>query len=624
MNNKKKSTKKASEKLSYYQRKKLERLKEERRALREQRKKQKEKEAKNPKIAKRKKSKKQGPDKAKVKRSPVTKPKKQPRVKAVEILPQLVVVDLPELEEEKPIYNPTAASALAGKNIYLNNRDLLAAVKDSKKRGEMSDKLARMLQLLCAKYAKKGNFINYCVDSATLALTKSGWKTHQQMTTDDEILSYNLETQQLVWSKVLEVFRNNYSSTMHKLATQGLDALVTPNHKFVSIERGLIPVEDIICNEHIVLMGQPVADGSIIYPDDVVELVGWCVTEGHYSTKSKKRHSIQISQKQGAKANRIRELLQSLAIPHKEYLNKQGIILFNCTGVWISKIHQTIAPSRVPACEFLLDLIQTQRLLLIKTMVAGDGWMRPSGGMSYVQKSPEHIDAFLMLCTLAGQTVSVTPMTYKTPTSRKNPNGGVSDVLSVNIYSEPKTTCRAEWIDFHGGKQTAGGRRNDKPNLPTEQYTGQIWCPRTEYGTFVARRGKYIYITGNTYNDDMQGYAMMMLVRTWNSFDPERSENAFAFYTQCIKSSFIQYLNQEKRQRTIRDMMLVDQGLNPSFSYEGEGSDQHILEDEQDFYAQKRAADLLTRLPREYEEGSTDVDRTPSEPDNVESNNTAR
>jgi hypothetical protein len=73
-----------------------------------------------------------------------------------------------------------------------------------------------------------------------------------------------------------------------------------------------------------------------------------------------------------------------------------------------------------------------------------------------------------------------------------------------------------------------------------------------------------------TYNDDMQAYAMMMLVRTWNSFNPEKSDNPFAFFTQCIKNSFRQYLNLEKRQRNIRDELLVDQGLTPSYNYQME------------------------------------------------------
>lgn len=80
-----------------------------------------------------------------------------------------------------------------------------------------------------------------------------------------------------------------------------------------------------------------------------------------------------------------------------------------------------------------------------------------------------------------------------------------------------------------------------------------------------ARRGQF---AAYTYNDDMQAYAMMMLVRTWNAFNPEKSNNPFAFFTQCIKNSFIQYLNQEKRHRVIRDELMVDNGLNPSYNYQ--------------------------------------------------------
>jgi DNA-directed RNA polymerase specialized sigma subunit len=74
--------------------------------------------------------------------------------------------------------------------------------------------------------------------------------------------------------------------------------------------------------------------------------------------------------------------------------------------------------------------------------------------------------------------------------------------------------------------------------------------------------------SGYTYNDDMQGYAMMMLCKTWHKFDENKSDNPFAFYTQCIKHSFIQYLNQEKRQRDIRDELLIDGGMNPSYTYQ--------------------------------------------------------
>lgn len=83
-----------------------------------------------------------------------------------------------------------------------------------------------------------------------------------------------------------------------------------------------------------------------------------------------------------------------------------------------------------------------------------------------------------------------------------------------------------------------------------------------------------------TFNDDMKAYAMMMLVKTWNSFNPLKSDNPFAFFTQCIKNSFIQYLNQEKRQRTIRDELLVNQGMSPSFTYQMEHEGERVLPEE--------------------------------------------
>lgn len=83
----------------------------------------------------------------------------------------------------------------------------------------------------------------------------------------------------------------------------------------------------------------------------------------------------------------------------------------------------------------------------------------------------------------------------------------------------------------------------------------------------VARYGKKGNFANYTYNSDMQAYALMMLVKTWKAFNPERSQNAFAFFTQCVKHSFIQFLNTERRQRDIRDEMLVTNGLAPSHTY---------------------------------------------------------
>jgi hypothetical protein len=81
------------------------------------------------------------------------------------------------------------------------------------------------------------------------------------------------------------------------------------------------------------------------------------------------------------------------------------------------------------------------------------------------------------------------------------------------------------------------------------------------------RYGSLARFAGYTYIDDMKAYALLMVVRTWFKFDPKKSSNPFAFFTQCIKHSFYQYLNKEKRQRNIRDEKLIYSGMNPSNTY---------------------------------------------------------
>lgn len=104
----------------------------------------------------------------------------------------------------------------------------------------------------------------------------------------------------------------------------------------------------------------------------------------------------------------------------------------------------------------------------------------------------------------------------------------------------------------------------------------QLLCAR------YARKGNFV---NYSYNQDMQSYAMLSLVKTWNSFNPEKGSNPFAFFTQCIKNSFRQYLNHERKHRDIRDAELMKQGLNPSYGYESGIRDTNLFEDEQDFHS---------------------------------------
>lgn len=112
---------------------------------------------------------------------------------------------------------------------------------------------------------------------------------------------------------------------------------------------------------------------------------------------------------------------------------------------------------------------------------------------------------------------------------------------------------------------------------------------------------KQVKFANYTYNQDMRAYAMMMLVRTWHKFKEDQSNNPFAFYTQCVKNSFIQYLNQEKRQRLIRDEILVKKGLTPSFNYQLEYESRRHVDDEEDHHQNVETAHKM-KVEQEKEE----------------------
>lgn len=92
----------------------------------------------------------------------------------------------------------------------------------------------------------------------------------------------------------------------------------------------------------------------------------------------------------------------------------------------------------------------------------------------------------------------------------------------------------------------------------------------TMFMRLVKRYGTKPNFSGYTFREDMESDALIMLCNNWHKFDETRFSNAFAYYTQVVHNAFIQTLNKEKRFRDLRDKMLVESGLSPSFSFQEE------------------------------------------------------
>lgn len=71
---------------------------------------------------------------------------------------------------------------------------------------------------------------------------------------------------------------------------------------------------------------------------------------------------------------------------------------------------------------------------------------------------------------------------------------------------------------------------------------------------------------GYTYVDEMRGQALVQLAQIGLQFNEAKSDNPFAYYTATVNNSFTRVLNLEKRNQTIRDDILIEQGHLPSYS----------------------------------------------------------
>lgn len=86
------------------------------------------------------------------------------------------------------------------------------------------------------------------------------------------------------------------------------------------------------------------------------------------------------------------------------------------------------------------------------------------------------------------------------------------------------------------------------------------------YIKLVERYGSRSNWRGYTYNDEMQGAALLQLSQIGLQFDESKSDNPFAYYTAVITNSFTRVLNLEKKTQNIRDDILEHNGLTPSYT----------------------------------------------------------
>jgi DNA-directed RNA polymerase specialized sigma subunit len=109
---------------------------------------------------------------------------------------------------------------------------------------------------------------------------------------------------------------------------------------------------------------------------------------------------------------------------------------------------------------------------------------------------------------------------------------------------------------------------------------GTIKPPVTDYiGTCFLKIANHLSYRPNfinyTFRDDMISDGIENCLQYLDNFDPDKSNNPFAYFTQIIYYAFIRRIQKEKKQVTIKNKMLLDSNFDDMALQPGEDREFH-------------------------------------------------
>lgn len=333
-----------------------------------------------------------------------------------------------------------------------------------------------------------------CVDAETEILTDAGWITHDQLRQGAMVAGYNLDTCRAEWTRCHAVHRYDYDGPIVAVEKRDLSMRLTPNHRCI-IQRGagrrdVVRADELLPAHRIPRSAtwEPYERKSIGEP--LAALLGWVAAEGWVTSAG----SVYLSQSLTENPDHVAaidDLLARVDVPpittrrtkHRTTMNtlhrKQR------TRTYLGREWEDVT-WRLPLglaqqITSLLDdklltwamlwLPENERRAMLDAFIDGDGHRRDDGRIGIFQKHRQNLDVLQAIAVTLGYRTSLTEQ---------------ADRFVLYLTSGQR------WI-------TLRGAAGEATPIPTEHYTGTVWCPTTGTGTFIARRRGRVFITGNSF-----------------------------------------------------------------------------------------------------------------------------
>lgn len=340
-----------------------------------------------------------------------------------------------------------------------------------------------------------------CVDDQTEILTVNGWKKHYEVFSGDEILSYNLDTQTITRDSINDVLRYHQDVEVVEFDTPTFNAVSTLNHRWVVCESNELPrikTTQNIYNHRwpdypILRVGDNCFEENTEFSDDLLKLIGYVLTDGHYIAKPYRFELFQTDSRPKNKQvyDSMLSVCRNLNLEVTDHVTDYGYHTIYVKKSAVTDNIITMFPDRTLTPEFILSLSERQAQIVLWSMLEGDGtgYMTPGQSVEFVCNTIERRDMFQMLAFIAGYA------TNSHTTTAEQANSWTNGKVYSSLSNQSAVVCRQDYYEVTVLKVK---RAHIYPHHKELKHLDFVWCVNTNNGTWIARRNGKVFITGNS------------------------------------------------------------------------------------------------------------------------------
>lgn len=323
-----------------------------------------------------------------------------------------------------------------------------------------------------------GNHGCHTVD--TLALTEDGFKSIDQISLRDKVLSVD-DDGNYQWVNIEGIVDYSYTGKLYSYDSSNLAFSVTEDHRIVGYhpdrdEWIVSNPADVMWRTRLFSSAQNNNIDNVSYTDSMIKLAAWCLTDSHRD-KNGYWHFYQS----GDKVNQIKNLLEANSISFTFTQRDRNIESIEGKLLLSTKPqHELHVTGGLDGNAYLSNLVSDKNVL--------PDWI--------YSLSQRQFDVFLQeLIYCDGTYPNGSSMTLYC--SRKTLRDQLQIALTMNGYSAKEKEYRPNHWKLNITKNNFAGLKKESIEVD-EVSSERVWCLRVPYGRFFVKKNGIVHLSGNS------------------------------------------------------------------------------------------------------------------------------